>query len=440
MTQTIINLGTGGSVLNGQNGSTSGADSNDALFLDWDGQNYVYQATSGTTGNYVRSVNAGIQLDIVGDYTITVNVALPNYASGAEQYLAARFDSNARRIWSFSLNSAGRLQTQLSTTGSGFTSSQTSVDVVPVANGTAVWLRAAIDVNNGASGHTVTFYYSLDGITWESLGSDTDAGAITLIAFGEIDRDLTALGRSSGLNITEGYLYRCIVSSGLHTASVPVVDIDTSVITSGAATSFTALTGQTINILRATSGRKNVAVVNPVWLFGTDDYMEVADNNLLDFGATDSFTIVAAHRPWATQGTDDTLIAKKANTTNTTQGYSLSGGSSTALQGQAQIGDGTAGITAVSGSRTSGQLTITAAVRNVTADNVIVYLNGTAGSAVTDTTTGSLSNAEVLRIARLSDAGTEYADMELVSVAVFRRALTATEIAQITAYYQSRLS
>jgi hypothetical protein len=167
--------------------------------------------------------------------------------------------------------------------------------------------------------------------------------------------------------------------------------------------------------------------------------MEVPDNALIDFGASDSFTLVAVHRPWATQGTNDTLIAKKANTTNTTAGWSLSGGSSTALQGQAQLGDGTAGITAVSGSRTSGALTVTAAVRNVTADTLTVYLNGTAGTAITDTTTATLANSEVMRVGRLSGAGTEYSDMELVAVAVFRRALTSGEITALTTYYQNRI-
>jgi hypothetical protein len=104
------------------------------------------------------------------------------------------------------------------------------------------------------------------------------------------------------------------------------------------------------------------------------------------------------------------------------------------------MGDGTAGITAVSGSRTSGQLTVTAAVRNVSADNLIVYLNGTAGTAVTDTTTGLINSADVFRIGRLSGAGTEYADMELLGVAIFRRALSAAEISVITSYYQARLS
>jgi hypothetical protein len=45
-----------------------------------------------------------------------------------------------------------------------------------------------------------------------------------------------------------------------------------------------------------------------------------------------------------------------------------------------------------------------------------------------------------MRIGRLSGAGTTYADMEFLAVAVFRRALTATEITAITTYDQARLS
>ena len=57
--------------------------------------------------------------------------------------------------------------------------------------------------------------------------------------------------------------------------------IDTSVLKTGAETSFTALTGQTVTITRSTSGRKTAIVTQPCWLFGTDDYMEV-NNRWID--------------------------------------------------------------------------------------------------------------------------------------------------------------
>jgi hypothetical protein len=68
--QVILNLGTGGSDLNGQNGSTSGADSNDARFLEWPGDNagnYVY--LPGVASNYL-SVPDEAALDITGDIDI----------------------------------------------------------------------------------------------------------------------------------------------------------------------------------------------------------------------------------------------------------------------------------------------------------------------------------------------------------------------------------
>ena len=429
MTQTIINLGTGGAVLNGQNGSTTGADSNDALFLDWDGLNYVYQP--GVAGNFLSAPDEAA-LDITGDIDVRVQVAMDSWASGSSQNLITKWiASGNQRSFLFGLNNTGTLF--FTFTSDGITSvGYTSTVATGLSAGAAKWVRATRTPNNGSGVSEVNFFTSDEGVSWAQLGAAVTNANTNLIHSG------TAPVETGTFNLSAAKVYRAQVLNGID--GTTVLDVDTSVITSGSATSFTAATGQTVTINRGTAGRKSVAVVSPVWLFGTDDYMEVADNALLDFGASDSFTVLAVHRPWATQGTNDTLIAKKANTTNTTQGYSLSGGSSTALQGQAQIGDGAAGITAVSGSRTSGQLTITAAVRNVAADNLIVYLNGTAGTAVTDTTTGSLSNAEVLRVARLSGAGTEYADMELLAVAVFRRALSAAEISAITAYYQARLS
>jgi len=432
--QTIINLGTGGADLNGQNGSTTSADSNDARFLDWPGDNagnYVY--LPGVASNYL-SVPDEAALDITGDIDLRAYVAMDDWTPASNNDLIGKYNSGDESFF-FRLHDDGDLSFSHSSDGSTVTQDR-STEGVSVADGAALWVRVTLDVDNGSSEHETKFYTSDDGSTWTQLGATvTSAGTTSIFAS---TTEVQIGTRGDGANPSAGKVYRAQILDGID--GTPVLDVDCSQIASGADTSFTALTGQTVTINRSTSGRKSVAVVSPVWLFGTDDYMEVADNDLLDFGASDSFTVVAVHRPWNTQGTNDTLIAKKADTTNTTQGYSLSGGSTTALQGQAQIGDGTAGITAVSGSRTSGQLAISAAVRNVTTDNVTVYLNGTAGTAVTDTTTGSLSNAEVLRIARLSGAGTEYADMEFIAAAVFRRALTAAEIAALTTYYQNKVA
>jgi hypothetical protein len=429
--QAVTNLGWGGTALNAQLGSAGSADSNDPRYLDWDGENYVY--LPGVASNFL-SVPDEAALDITGDIDIRVRVALDDWTPSSINYLLGKALTTPPISYRLQVGTSGVLTLVWSTDGT--TAITRNSTVAPtVLDGDALWVRATLDVDNGASGHDVQFFTSPDGVTWTQLGTTVTTAGTTSIHSGA--SDLT-LGRgSTGTQLMTGKMYRAQVLNGI--GGTPVLDVDCSQIGAGSATSFTALTGQTVTVSRSTSGRKAVAVTHPLWLLGTDDYLEVADNDLIDFGATDSFTALVVHRPWGTQGTNDTLIAKKANTTNTTAGWSLSGGSSTALQGQGQVGDGSAGITAVSGSRTAGAVSLVAAVRNVATDDVIVYLNGTAGSAVTDTTTATLANSEVMRVGRLSGAGTEYADMEFVAGALWRRALTSSELTTITSYYQGRI-
>jgi hypothetical protein len=242
--------------------------------------------------------------------------------------------------------------------------------------------------------------------------------------------------RAAAVLPASGKFYRAQILNGID--GPPVLDVDCSQIGSGSATSFTALTGQTVTINRSTSGRKAVAVTHPVWLFGTDDYMEVSDNDLIDFGASDSFTVLWIGRAWDTYATSQTLIAKRAAHNAANAGYSLASGI-TASEILYRLGDGSAQSLPVSAARTSGLFAVAAGVRNVATDNATVYLNGTVGTPATDNTTTTLANAEALRVGRLSGAGTSYGDQEFIAAAIFRRALTSDEISTITTYYQGRV-
>jgi hypothetical protein len=110
MTQTIINLGTGGAALNGQNGSTAGADSNDALFLDWPGDNagnYVY--LPGVGGNYL-SVPDEAALDITGDIDIRVQVAMDDWTPTAAQTLLSKYSTSSGFSYLLRLETSGALR------------------------------------------------------------------------------------------------------------------------------------------------------------------------------------------------------------------------------------------------------------------------------------------------------------------------------------------
>jgi hypothetical protein len=432
--QVLDNQGWGGTSLTTQLGSTITADSNDPKFLSWDGNNYLY--LSGVASNY-GSVPDTAAFDITGDIDIRVQVALDDWTPAAENVLISKWATAFQRSYQLVVGTSGNLILTISPDGtSGAALNFTSSEATGIADGSVKWVRGTLDVDNGASGKTATFYTSDNGTTWTQLGTTVVVAGTTAIFAGTSSVELGS--NTSGTTTSTGKFYRAQILDGIN--GTIVFDMDGSIISSGAETSFFAKTGQTITINRSTTGKKAAAVVYPLWLFGTDDYMEVADNTLIDFAATDSFTLVAICRQFTTFGTNDAILAKKANTTNTTAGYLLGNDGTTAALGRMQIGDGAAGTDAVTGaSRVSGTLNTLAAVRNVSTDNTIVYLNGTAGTAVTDTTTATLANAEVMRLGRLSGAGTEYNDMELVAAAVFRRALSATEITTIYNYYNSRV-
>ena len=83
---------------------------------------------------------------------------------------------------------------------------------------------------------------------------------------------------------------------------------------------------------------------------------------------------------------------------------------------------------------TSGTLTALSGVVNTSDVTVKTYTSNVVASTA-DATLGTLANTSVMRIGADGGAGGSYQDLELLAVAVFRRALTATEIATINTYY-----
>jgi hypothetical protein len=434
-TDTVQNIGTSGSALNAQSGSTSGSDSADPKWLEYDSAVGQYAYLPGVGSNLLSVPDAAaLDLPITGDLDVRVRCAMDDWTPATESSLVSRQAATAS--WRLNLRTDGTLI--LVWFASTVTKFAISTAATGLTDGAVKWVRATLDVNNGAAGNDVKFWMSDDGTSWTQLGATVTAAGVTSIDPGTVG---VRVGMRDGDQLSAGKFYRAMVLDGI--GGTTIVDIDCAAITSGSATSFTATVGGTCTVDRTTSGRKTALVGGwagggSLFLFGTDDYLHIADHADLDFTASDSFTLLTCHRAWGTLGTNDVLLAKKANTTAATTGWSLTAGSSTAAQGQGQIGDGTNGTTAVSGSRTAGALSTTITVRNVTADTLTTYLDGTAGTPVTDATTGTLANSEAMRVGRLSGAGTEYADMELVAAAIWRRALTVDEIDVVLAYLTGR--
>ena len=420
--QVAVNFGSGGAALNATYGSTGGVDTNDPLLLTHAGTNYLYCPGGSTVP---ATIPHNVNHVATGDVEFVARIRVDSLAISMN--LSSRGFSNNVGGFQVYASSSGNLGVGL--VFGGVTTYRTGSVFIgtTVALGTWFWAR----ITRVASSGLVSFFYADDQLNEPSSWTAVGTGSTTAGACADTSNQLTVGASITGGEPLSGGVSRAIWRN----AGTTFVDANFSTNTNQTSFTESSSNASTVTINRATSGRKAAMVTRPTWLFGTDDYLEVADNALIDFALADSFTVVAVVRNWATFGTNDAIVAKKANTTNTTTGWALTNHGTTAEQLAADVGDGAAGAEATSASRTSGALTVVSMVRNVGSDNITTYVNSTAGTPVTDATTATSANAEVMRIGRLSGAGTEYNDMEVVAVAVFPSALSAADIAAIVAYY-----
>lgn len=401
-------------------------------YLTHTGTNYLY--LPGVASNTATTPDAA-PLDITGDIDIRVKVALDDWTPAAIADLVAKAGTNDS--YRFRILTTGILRLEWVTTGPT-TITKDSTVATGIADGATKWVRATLDVDNGASGNDVKFFTSDDGTNWTQLGSTVTTAGVTSI---NNTTSVLTIGGAGSAAPARGKFFRAQVLDGIDGTVAFDANFETS-ITSLNQASFTesSTNAATVTINRSGDGFESAGITAAGYLYpGATNTFTASATNHLDFGLSDSFTLVAAYRLWATLATNVTRIAKKINTTAATQGYLLGSDGTTGSLPRTQIGDGTNGLSATSGARTSGAATVTAAVRNVTTDNVTTYTNGTAGTPVTDNTTGTLTNFEQLRIGRLSGTGTSYADMEGYAFALFRKPLTAREVKVISDYFTTKV-
>ena len=421
----LLNLGTGGSALDATFGSTTGSDANDPVDLSWAGVNYLYLPGAGA--NYAEAPH-NANLAVTGDIDIVVRVGLDDWTPASDQSLISKRVTAGQHCYQFSVvNTSGALAFSAILDGTTL-STATSSAAPPFVDGSSYWVRATRVASTGA----VTFYYAADQATepssWTQLG--TTASTTSGSLFNGTDNVQVGCNRN-GLNLAQGKFYRAIVRNGI--GGTTVFDADfTRGITSGGQATFTesSANAATVTINRATSGRKAVAVVRNVMLLGTDDRLEVADNALINFGAAQDFTLVAVSRLWATAAASARFFDKD----NAAQRYLLlvngTGANNATLQVRDAVPNTVTSTAATAG--TLGNLTVYAGRMNRTTNLIDVFTNNNVSTTTSVAAVGDTTNVAPLRIGG-GTAG--FNDMELVAAAVFRRALTAADIAAIVAWY-----
>jgi len=117
----------------------------------------------------------------VGDLDVRMHVAMADWSPGGfGVFLVSQWPNvGGNNGWGFGVTAAGNLQ--LFWTANGTTQlTRTSTVTTGFVDGTYHWVRATLDVNNGAAGHDVRFYTG-DGTTWTQLGTTVTTAGTTSI-------------------------------------------------------------------------------------------------------------------------------------------------------------------------------------------------------------------------------------------------------------------
>ena len=382
-----------------QLGSTSGSDTNDPKWLPYAGEKYG-DFPSGTS-DFIDATNADIG-SLTGNKTITADIAPDDWTPGTEHVFFNKQSGNDGIL--FRLTTSGQLQLLVGD-GAGL-DNLVSVAAVGLTDGTRHTVAAVWDDGTGVQ-------YQVDGV---NVGSNV-ASSKTLTN--------AAVNGEIGKNFT-GKIYSVTVTDSASTTHAsPNFDDDAA---SPFAT-FTDTETNTWTLNRSATGRKLAVVDRPMFLLGTDDYLEVADDANLDASATRSITAVFAGRLYDA-GTLAFIVKKSLIDDAGVAGWAAWTTGSNSL---GEVGDGTVKQTNTHPIAIVVGVAFMAGVRrDVPSDDVSGLRDGsTVAGQNTDPTTTTLVNALPLRIG--SDSGTpaRFFDGEFFAAALFRSALSDEDVKNV---------
>jgi hypothetical protein len=174
--------------------------------------------------NSYASTPDNAALDITGDIDIRADVTTT--WSGVQQALVSKYTVGTdQRSFRLTVETSGRLRITRSTDGIS-TTNITSTVAVPISTGRLA-VRATLDVNNGAGGHTAVFYTAANGLSgpWVQLGDPVvTAGVITNFS-GSAPLEVGS-SNNGGLTRLTGQVHAAQVRNGIAGAIVANPDFN----------------------------------------------------------------------------------------------------------------------------------------------------------------------------------------------------------------------
>lgn len=178
----------------------------------------------GANGDMVTTPD-DVSLNIVGDIDIRVRVAMDTWTPGSSQYLVGKTGSVDNSAYGFLMDQQDLLRITWSPDGTWENSRNFVANAVTgFADGSVHWVRATVDMDNGAGGCTGTFYTSENGIDWTQLGTSINASGVSSIFAGTLPLAIGAREGNSGVVAMSGKMYAAEVRDGIGGAGTVVAN------------------------------------------------------------------------------------------------------------------------------------------------------------------------------------------------------------------------
>lgn len=160
-------------------------------------------------------------VSIVGDLELEMEVALDDWTPPGNETLIAKWLDSTDRSYRLDVQgTTGNLVLFWSNDGSALLLA-TSTAAVVVADGTKIWVKATLDVDNGAAGRDIQFFTSANGFDFVQLGATVTQAGITSIF------DSTQPLEAGNVNPVFGNVYSFKVRNGIDGSIVASFDVRT---------------------------------------------------------------------------------------------------------------------------------------------------------------------------------------------------------------------
>lgn len=203
---------------------TTGAGSSVIAVGDFSSRFGRYLSLPGSTGNHGSSPDSAAA-SIIGDIDIRARIAADDWTPAALSTVLSKYtETGNQRSYALSIKSDGTIQLRWSADGTAVIT-KPSTAAPTIADGAVLWIRATLDVDNGAAGNDVKFYTSPTGKIWTQLGTTVTTATATAIS------DTTAVLVLSGINagtaeFFAGKVFYAEIRTGLNGALAATFDAD----------------------------------------------------------------------------------------------------------------------------------------------------------------------------------------------------------------------